>query len=468
MNSVYRRYSWRVFLQSPGEEKPKPEESLQDFEPWVRQIARALVRDPNQADDLVQQTMLSALESPPKEKHNLRGWFRVATVRFFLKSKRSQKRRTHREKEATIPELDSRPESEIDRKSIQEQMRRMLADLEEPYRSCITLHFLQGLPVKEISRRLEVPLSTVKYRLDRGLALMRANLDRKFGKRDRWMFVLAPLAMKVPKVAAGVKAALILLAPAATIVALAIPRQTTPTEPASSSSLLETPRAEESLPQDPPPAGKQTIKYVGRVVDLDGKPVNDLQLTWVSSEIRRSAQGLGKTPWRQLLWQEWPARFGGEAIPVSLQSNGSFSMEAPEPAGVGWPLGDSRHTVLGIAAFEMDFVSRIMIVVAAPMEISGSVSDSNGNIVVGAKIKVFVPHEKLEELPFWEGKARNYQLPTWSDVSDRDGKFALCHVPRWDQALLHLEAEGFLARTVSVTSTRNGVFAIRLLPANPR
>ena len=42
---------------------------------WVRALARALVADPHDADDLAQGACLLALRRPPSHGQNLRGWF---------------------------------------------------------------------------------------------------------------------------------------------------------------------------------------------------------------------------------------------------------------------------------------------------------------------------------------------------------------------------------------------------------
>ena len=57
---------------------PHELEELLAHGPWVRALARSLVRDPSRADDLVQQAWLKALERPPAPCGSARGWF--ATV----------------------------------------------------------------------------------------------------------------------------------------------------------------------------------------------------------------------------------------------------------------------------------------------------------------------------------------------------------------------------------------------------
>lgn len=47
---------------------------LLDHSDWVRNLARHLVNDPDEADDLVQDAWATALESPPRDAASARSW----------------------------------------------------------------------------------------------------------------------------------------------------------------------------------------------------------------------------------------------------------------------------------------------------------------------------------------------------------------------------------------------------------
>ena len=51
---------------------------------FVRAIAAKILSDPNQIDDVEQQTWLAALESPPRERGALAGWLGTVARRFAL------------------------------------------------------------------------------------------------------------------------------------------------------------------------------------------------------------------------------------------------------------------------------------------------------------------------------------------------------------------------------------------------
>jgi len=54
-----------------------------------------------------------------------------------------------------------------------------------------SLALLRRAAPRAIAARLATPVETVRTRLKRGLAQLRAELDRKYGSRDAWSIVLA-------------------------------------------------------------------------------------------------------------------------------------------------------------------------------------------------------------------------------------------------------------------------------------
>ena len=72
----------------------------------------------------------------------------------------------------------------------QQRVASALHALPEPYKTTIYRRYYQDLGPSEIAARDRVPLDTVKTRLRRGLAILRTDLDRRYGERG-WS---APLA----------------------------------------------------------------------------------------------------------------------------------------------------------------------------------------------------------------------------------------------------------------------------------
>ncbi|HEX9080937.1 MAG TPA: sigma factor-like helix-turn-helix DNA-binding protein, partial [Holophagaceae bacterium] len=61
---------------------------------------------------------------------------------------------------------------------LSEHLRRMVADLPAPARLAIVLRYQEDLDPREIADVLNESVHTVKSRLQRGLAMLRASLER--------------------------------------------------------------------------------------------------------------------------------------------------------------------------------------------------------------------------------------------------------------------------------------------------
>ena len=85
---------------------PSAQTLLQHAE-FLRRLARSLVGDASAADDVVQETMLRALERPPAHRENLRGWLGLVARNFALVRRRTEIRRDRRERMAA--QTEARP-----------------------------------------------------------------------------------------------------------------------------------------------------------------------------------------------------------------------------------------------------------------------------------------------------------------------------------------------------------------------
>ncbi|MEM9802252.1 MAG: sigma-70 family RNA polymerase sigma factor [Planctomycetota bacterium] len=166
--------------------------------PFLRRLARSLVRDEHAAEDLVHDTWLAALRGAPAGSRDLRAWLatvlqRRATSR--LRSQRSATDERYAEERSTLAPSAASTVLGLERE-------RLLLDavesLAEPYRTTVYLRYREELPPRRIAARLDVPVKTVATRLERGRAQLRQRLDGSFSERDdprsAWLAALAPLA----------------------------------------------------------------------------------------------------------------------------------------------------------------------------------------------------------------------------------------------------------------------------------
>ncbi len=71
---------------------------------WLKRLAHSLVKDPHLADDLVQETWVSALENPPHHASNHRSWLGRVLRNRVASYFRSNTRRTAREQSRAAQE----------------------------------------------------------------------------------------------------------------------------------------------------------------------------------------------------------------------------------------------------------------------------------------------------------------------------------------------------------------------------
>ena len=173
-------------------------EELLAHEGFLRALALRLVRDPATADDLVQETWVAALSTPPRRRASTRGWLTIVARNAARMRARAEARRARREASAARPVAAPSTEDLLERERARRSLLGAVFRLDEPYRSTIVLRFYEGLPPRDVAKRMQVPVETVRTRTRRALARMRVDLDEKQGDRRNWRALLAPLTTASP------------------------------------------------------------------------------------------------------------------------------------------------------------------------------------------------------------------------------------------------------------------------------
>jgi RNA polymerase sigma-70 factor (ECF subfamily) len=233
--------------------------------PWLRRLARGLIRDPALADDVIQEVWEVTLNQPPADRSAARTWLGRVLSNRFKNEVRSEARRAAREAAVAHGQSDQAPSPEevSQRLALQQRLAAHVSALPPAYRQVVYLRYFEDLEPTEIAARLGEPAGTTRWRLKTALDQLRARLDdEEAGDRRRWVLLLAPLSGREPRRTllsspplAGAAAILVIAASAAYFVAQSPP----PPTPVSSTS---------GLPQDsagkppslatspPPPAGE--------------------------------------------------------------------------------------------------------------------------------------------------------------------------------------------------------------------
>lgn len=161
---------------------------------WLHGLARRLVRDPNSAEDLVQETWLAALARFGRESLPPRDWLLSRLRSQAWNRRRADRRRSQRERSRGAPLSESSASELVLRSEAQGLLLQAVLGLEPALRDALLMRFSAGLSVTEIAARQACAKSTVSQRLQRGLAELRQRLNDQDGGRP-WSSCLAFAAL---------------------------------------------------------------------------------------------------------------------------------------------------------------------------------------------------------------------------------------------------------------------------------
>ncbi|MEE8105624.1 MAG: sigma-70 family RNA polymerase sigma factor [Planctomycetota bacterium] len=159
---------------------------------FVRGLARKLAGDAH--EDVAQEALLAAIEHGPRHSQNVRGWLARVVRNKALMARRTDGRRSARERSTRPPAAALPVDEAVGRLELHELLVRETLALHEPYRTALILRYFDGLSPQQIGLRLGVPRRTVATRLHRALAQLRTRLDSRCGCRTAWAPALLVLA----------------------------------------------------------------------------------------------------------------------------------------------------------------------------------------------------------------------------------------------------------------------------------
>src|SRR5450432_2567034 len=186
--------------------KPTPKRSEFERQALVHMdslfgAAYRLTRNPRDAEDLVQDSLLRAYRfwDSFQQDSNCKAWLlRIVTNTFINEYQR--KKRSREVLDAASAEQDATdgvlvqaqasdkqsPEKAMLQQSVSDDVQRALEQLPEDFRTAVILCDMQGLSYKEIAEIMECPVGTVMSRLFRGRKLLAATL-REFALAEGYL-----------------------------------------------------------------------------------------------------------------------------------------------------------------------------------------------------------------------------------------------------------------------------------------
>jgi RNA polymerase sigma-70 factor, ECF subfamily len=151
---------------------------VQRYLPKARLVARRLMQNPDDADDLVQEAFLRALEriATFDISRAFDPWFTRLLVNLGTDWQRKQTvRRTESHDPETFPG-GSRPDRETERSELRSSLQRAMDQLPDRQRLIVTLFELDGHSTEEVAEMLHITQATVRWHLHQARKALREML----------------------------------------------------------------------------------------------------------------------------------------------------------------------------------------------------------------------------------------------------------------------------------------------------
>jgi len=182
-------------------------EELLSHRQWLSSLAYSLVGNRDDAEDLVQATMVRALENPPQQQDRIRGWLRSVarnTAFNLYRSRRRENRRTAAlsGRAEVLERVVKDPVAQsVERHEMERLVFAAVDRLSEAQLIPLRMRFIEKRPFEEVAAALEVSEAAARKRVSRSLETLRQRLRTELG--ENWRQKLsAAFGFSLPSVAA--------------------------------------------------------------------------------------------------------------------------------------------------------------------------------------------------------------------------------------------------------------------------
>lgn len=162
----------------------------------LRALAHQLVRDPEYADDAVQDACVAVLRRQGRAPRTVRSWFGNVVQNAARQRVRGERRR--RERERTAHELrdgergdGADPAAAFADLALHRRLLAHVSELPARQRAVVTLRFWRGASTREVAATLGITARAVRDRQQEALRELRRRLDAESGSRRAWALPLA-------------------------------------------------------------------------------------------------------------------------------------------------------------------------------------------------------------------------------------------------------------------------------------
>lgn len=179
----------------PGNSPSELNHLLTTNQEWVRRLARRLVRQPADAEEVVQDTWLAAARNHGLGRVLSAGWLNRVVRNLAAQQHRRRGRPPGSDPVAADRGEVPSPSETVEQLEAQRAMIQAVLELSEIHRETILLRYFHDRSARQIADQQGVPAATVRSRLQRGLRELRGRLRQQFGEDGPgWMATVLPLA----------------------------------------------------------------------------------------------------------------------------------------------------------------------------------------------------------------------------------------------------------------------------------
>ena len=148
-------------------------------------VAQKIVRNPTDAEDVVQDALLRAFEALPQlaDLNRFGAWLHSITRNRALRYYRNINR--YQPEEDMEPHLNrvsdtsaADPAHIVESESTQQAVRDAIQSMPSDYQAVVELYYWAEMPQKRMAEFLSLPLTTVKWRLRKAKEMLKANLEK--------------------------------------------------------------------------------------------------------------------------------------------------------------------------------------------------------------------------------------------------------------------------------------------------
>jgi len=163
---------------------PTWDEVVRDHSARVYRLAYRLTGNRHDAEDLTQEVFVRVFRSLSSyQPGTFEGWLHRITTNLFLDQVRRKQRirfdALAEDADDRLPSTDMGPERAYEHRNLDDDVQRALDALPPDFRAVVVLCDIEGLSYEEIAATLGVKLGTVRSRIHRGRAQLRASLAHR-------------------------------------------------------------------------------------------------------------------------------------------------------------------------------------------------------------------------------------------------------------------------------------------------